>query len=215
MSGAEAIAVLGLVSSVITVVDSIKRVYEAASNTQGLPEAFREVYARLPIVQNILRIAKQQIEGGNANDGFYKGAQEIVENCCKKMQKLEEIFQKVMPADGASRAERYLSAVKTLGKGSRVENLMKGTLEDVQLLATNSGMMSVTSAQRKEVADAIKEVDALSPSLPEHALEETGFTAIHSGSGAINQASGDQYNNPGSGHIYHAHSMNFGANGKD
>ena len=65
---------------------------------------------------------------------------------------------------------------------------MKGMLENVQLLAINYGMTTVTDTQRNEVAEAIKEVAALPPSISEHAIEGTGFTAIHSGSGPINQA---------------------------
>lgn len=43
MSGAEVIAVLGVISSVIAIVDGTKKVYDAASDAHGLPEAFREV----------------------------------------------------------------------------------------------------------------------------------------------------------------------------
>lgn len=135
--------------------------------------------------------------------------------CGKKAQKLDELFKRVIPAEGVSRAERYLLAVRALGKGSRVETLMRGMLEDVQLLAIDHGMVNETESQRRMLGEAIKEVAALSPSLAELATEETGFTAIHSGSGAINQAQGDQYNNPGSGQIYHAQSMSFGSNGKN
>ena len=149
------------------------------------------------------------------NINFYNGAKDVVEGCKTKAKKLDELFQKVIPGDGASRAERYRSAIRTLGKGSRVETLMKGMLVDVQLLAINHGMTTVTDTQRKEVAESIKEVAALPPSIPEHAVEPNSLTAIHSGSGSINQAQGDQYNNPGSGQIYYAQSMAFGSNGKN
>ena len=202
MSGAEATVVLGVISSIISIVDGTKQVYDAVINAQGLPEAFYEVTARLLIVQNILGSAKRHVEGDTDEDSC-KGVKDIVEGCRRKAKKLEELFQKVIPADGAFRAERYLSAVRTLGKGSRVETLMKGILEDVQLLAINYSITTVTDTQRKEVAEAIREVAALLPSLLEHAIEGTGFTAIHSGSGPINQAQGDQYNNPGSSQIYY------------
>lgn len=214
MSGVEAIVVLGVISSVISIVDGTKQVFDAATNAQGLPEAFREVAARLQIIRNILGSTKRHIEDGNADENSYKGAREVVEGCKRKAEKLEAVFQKVIPADGASRVERYLSAVRTLGKGSRVEILMKGMLEDVQLLAIDHGMTTVADTQRKEVADAIEEVAALHPSIPENAIEGTGFTSIHSGSGPINQVQGDQYNNFGSGQIYHAQSMTFGSNSK-
>lgn len=64
MSGVEAITILGLISSIIAIVDGIKRVHDTASNTRGLPEAFREVAARLPIVQDISSSAKRHVEDG-------------------------------------------------------------------------------------------------------------------------------------------------------
>jgi hypothetical protein len=63
MSGAEATAVLRVIASIISIVDGAKKVYDAAANAQGLPEAFREVAARLPIVQNIIGLAKRHIDG--------------------------------------------------------------------------------------------------------------------------------------------------------
>ncbi|KAH8591628.1 SesA protein [Bisporella sp. PMI_857] len=215
MLGTEAIAVLGVIASIISIIDGTKQVYDAATNAQGLPEAFCEVAARLPIVRNILASAKRHIGEEDTDEDSCKEVKDIVEGCGKKAKKLEELFQKVISADGASRAERYVSAARTLGKGSRVETLMKGILEDVQLLAINYSMTTVTDNQRKEVAEAIKEVTALPPSIPEHAIEGIGFTAIHSGSGSINQAQGDQYNNLGSGQIYYAQSMTFGSHGKN
>jgi hypothetical protein len=50
MSGAEAILVLRVISSIISIIDGTKQVYDAAKNVQGLPGAFREVAARLLIV---------------------------------------------------------------------------------------------------------------------------------------------------------------------
>ena len=215
MSGAEAIAILGIISSVISIVDGTKQVYDAASNTNGLPEAFREVAARLPIVREILDSAERHIKEGGTNEDSCKAAKNVVEDCQSRAQKLEKLFQDVIPVDGASRAERYISAVKAVGKGNRVETLMKGMLEDLKLLAIKHGMVTETDRREKELIKAIEELAALRPSLSERATDEPAFIATHSGSGAIYQAQGDQFTNPGSGHFYHAHSMNFGSNGKN
>lgn len=47
MSGAEASFALHAISSIIAIVDATKKVYDTATNTEGLPEAFREVDCRL------------------------------------------------------------------------------------------------------------------------------------------------------------------------
>jgi hypothetical protein len=213
MSGAEAIAVLGVISAIISIVDGTKQVYNAATNAQGLPEAFREVTGRLPIVKNILGSAKQHIEKGDVEEDSCKGVRHVVEACEKKAKKLDELFHKAIPADGASDLKRYYKAVKACGRGNEVENLMKGMLEDLQLLACEHGMKTVTKAQQQQVAKAIVEVSAIPTSVPENVFQETGFTANNSGTGSqtnysaqgeyIAQGEARQYNSAGD-------AMNFG-----
>jgi hypothetical protein len=125
MSGAEAILVLGVISSIIAIVDGTKQVYDAATNAQGLPEAFREVAGRLPIVMNILVSTKQSIDNGYADEDSCKGVKNVVEACEKKAKKLDELFHKAIPVDGVSDLKQYYRAVKVWGKGNEVENLMK------------------------------------------------------------------------------------------
>jgi N-terminal domain on NACHT_NTPase and P-loop NTPases len=211
MSGTEVIAVLGVISSIIAIVDGTKQVYDAATNVQGLPEAFREVAGRLPIVTNILGSAKQQFDKGHINEESCKGVKQVIEACEKKAKKLNDLFHKAIPADGASDLKRYYKAVKACGKGNEVENLMKGILEDVQLLACEHGIKTATKAQQEEIAQAIREVSATAPSVPEHEFQETGFTANNYGPGTQNNAQGEyiaqgqarQYNSAGG-------TMNFG-----
>ncbi|KAH8749773.1 hypothetical protein F5882DRAFT_81723 [Hyaloscypha sp. PMI_1271] len=59
MSGAEAGFVISLIASVITIVDATKKVYNAAKDAKGQPEAFRQIAARLPLVIEILRSLKR------------------------------------------------------------------------------------------------------------------------------------------------------------
>jgi hypothetical protein len=211
MSGVEAIAVLGVISSIISIVDGTKQVYDAATNAQGLPEAFREVAGRLPIVRNILGSAKQHIDKGDVDEDSCKGVKHVVEACEKKAKKLDELFHKAIPTDGASDLKRYYKAVKACGKGNEVENLMKGMLEDVQLLACEYGMKTATKAQQEQIAQAITEVSAVAPSVPEHVFQETGFTANNSGPGTQNNAQGE-YIAQGSARQYNSGGgpMNFG-----
>ena len=205
MSDVEAIAVLGVVSSIISIVDGTKQVYDAATNAQGLPEAFREVAGRLPIVKNTLALTQQHIDRGDVDVNSYKGMKHVVEACEKKAKKLGNLFLKAIPTDSASDLKRYYKAVKACGKGNEVENLMKGILEDVQLLACERGMKTGTKAQQEQIVKAITEVSAVLPSVPEHVFHETGFTNTNSGPGTqynaqgeiIAQGSARQYNSAG------------------
>jgi hypothetical protein len=169
----------------------------------GLPEAFREVAARLPIVQRILCAAKRYIEEGDVEEDPWMGAKDLIKDCEEKTTKLKAIFQKVIPTDDAPRMKRYLSAVRTVGEGSRVETLMIKMLEDVQLLAINQGM---PDAQQREVAKAIKDVSALQSSIPMYAIQEPAFADINSGTGPETNYNppADQHNHFSGRKIYDA-----------
>ncbi len=204
MSGAEAIAVLGLISSVISIVDAIKQVHDAASSSTGLPVAFKDAATRLHIIRIILQSVESYIQETETDEEWRERAKCIVENCRVRAQKMKELFDKVIPADSAAKMERYLKAVRTLGKGSRVETLMKGTLEDLQLLAMSKSMIVESDDQKKELSRAIEEVTALPPSLPEQATNGSDVLAFHYGSGQIIQG----------GH-FQAETMSFGSHGKN
>ncbi|EHK99126.1 hypothetical protein M7I_4958 [Glarea lozoyensis 74030] len=202
MSGAEAILVLGVISSVVAIVDGTKQVYDAASNAQGLPEAFREVAGRLPIVKNILGSAERNIRDGHVDEA-----------ACKSMKPLIDRCKKVLPADDATRWVRYVSAAKTLGKGGGVETLMKGLLDDVLLIASKHGMETARADQVEQLKKAIEELSAISHSIPDSELDETSITNNNFGNGPMtnNNVSGNQkfQANFGSGEQFQAESQVF------
>ena len=158
---------------------------------KAFPEAFRDVADRLPIVKNILGSAKEYIDKGDVGEDSCKGVKHVVKACEKKAKKLDELFHKAITADGASDVQRYYKAVKAYGKGEEVESLMKGMLEDVQLLACERGIKTATQAQQEQIAQAITEVSAIPSSVPEHVFKETGILANNSGSGTQNIAQGE------------------------
>ncbi|KAL2046478.1 hypothetical protein ABVK25_011833 [Lepraria finkii] len=58
----EAGTVIGLISAVISIIEATKTVYDAAKDAKGQPKAFRQVVARLPLVNEILKSAKERIQ---------------------------------------------------------------------------------------------------------------------------------------------------------
>jgi hypothetical protein len=204
MSGVEAVAVLGVISSIISILDGARQVYDAATDVHGLPEAFREIAGRLPIVTNILGLAKQHIDTGNVSEASCQGVKRVVEACEKKAEKLDELFHKALPADGASGLKRYYKAVKSYGRGNEVEILMKGMLEDLQLVACEHGMKTATRGEQEQIVQAITDISAVAPSVPEHVFQEVGFTANNYGTGIQSNynVQGDQYSHSGSGKMY-------------
>jgi len=211
MSGVEASTVLGIISSIITVVDKTKTIYDAAKDAKGLPEAFREVAKRLPIAHNILAAAQERIEDEDVNVESCEGVEPVVKACKKKAKRLEEVFRKALPGADASVIEQYYKAVRILGKENKVETLMRGILEDIQLLTGYQIMFRVTADQEKQLARAISDVSALESSIPDTMpQQETQFSNIHNGDGPQYNCHGKQFVTVDSGRQWIAESMTFG-----
>lgn len=230
MSGAEAITVLGLISSVIAIVEASRDLYDAASSVDGLHEAFRTVSQNIPLVLNILRDCrkvqehidrdysstadadqKRDIEESN------KAVEPLLTTCKENVKRLQEIFQKVIPGDEASWLERYKKAAHAVlpGKKRKVEDLMKEILEKLQLLQTSRFFKSENEQKNekksKELETAIGQLSELSSSLPE---DEGQYSHYGSGAMFINPGLGTQHNYNQSGtsnsNQYNAHTLNIG-----
>ena len=211
MSGAEVVSILNLISSIITIVNQIEKVYDASTDRRGLPETFREALARLPVVRATLESAKEPFEKGEVDEASYTGVIQIVEACQSKVHKLESIIQETIPADGASFLKRYYEAVKALGKGNKVEKLVKSILRDVQLLAGERCMRIATASQQKQISQAITDVSALPSSVPEHVFQDSAFAANNLGPGT--QANALRGNIALGGHTAHDTAKQYIADG--
>jgi hypothetical protein len=200
MSGTEAGLVVGLISGAIAIIDATKKTYDAVRDSQGQPDAFRKVAARLPLVLSILKRAEADV--GNLDEDQQEELESIVTACREKAEKLSKIFNKVVRKDDDEWFDRYKKAVCTLGKGSKVEGLMEGLLKDIQAVACNRIMGSATLDQVKELSEAIKEMSEL----PSSIFDESGpvnQTHHSSGHNVANTGSGPQQNNYGNGSFYH------------
>ncbi|KAI7479424.1 hypothetical protein KC357_g4227 [Hortaea werneckii] len=231
MSGAEVITVLGLISSVITIIETSRDVFDAASSADGLHEAFRAVSQNIPLVLTILRDCKttqelveqdysltvdedlkHDIEESN------KAVKPLIQACQDDAKQLQQIFQKVIPEDGSSWVERYKKAARAVlpGKKRKVEDLMKNILEKLQLLHTSRFFKSenerTNEGRSKELDTAITQLSELSSSsLPENEGQYnhhgSGGMFVHPGSGTQNN-----YNQSGGygNKQYNAGTLNIG-----
>jgi alkaline phosphatase len=197
MSGVgETSLVMGMISSIISIVDATKQVYEAVEDEIGLPKNFKKSATKLPLISKILEDAEMYIK--KVDDDTKDAFKPTLEDCRAQATQLQELFAKVMPEEGDSRWDRYVKAARTIGKGGRVETLVGGILEDLQLLTTR--FPEVTTARGKEqLAKAVEEVSSMEPSLPDDFEQMPAY--VHYGSGAKNNntSSGIQHNNSGTG----------------
>ena len=208
MSGAE---VIGLISGTITVLDVITKLYVSLKDAQHLPQAFREVNDRLPLARNTLRIAEERIKV--IPDTESCGAMKpTVESCKGRAERLKNILQEVALEPDASRLHRYRLAVRRFGKESRVEELMKGMLEDVHLLAGNRAIKAATETQVGELLKAIQELSDVPPSVADEKNTSPTFAVFGNGHQFNNTGEGVQNIHSGNGHQYFATTIDVGKN---
>jgi hypothetical protein len=167
MSGAEPLAVLGAISSVIAIVEASKEIYEAARNLQGLHETFRKVSDNIPIILSTLHQAellqKQAVEAHKeSNDAARKhiieeesrAVEPIMSLCRTNAETLSGIFASIIPNHKASQVRRYANAVRNSmpGKKQKVQHILRETLESLQLLHTYHSFNTMTTMGQLQVA---------------------------------------------------------------
>jgi len=137
---------------VITIIETSRDLFDAASSADGLHEAFRAVSQNIPLVLNILRdcknvqarIDRDYIQSTDDDlkrdiEDSTKAVEPLILACGENARRLQDIFQKVVPEDDAGWAERYKKAAYAVmpGKKRKVEDLMREILEKPQLLHTS------------------------------------------------------------------------------
>ncbi|KAK7968784.1 hypothetical protein PG988_007857 [Apiospora saccharicola] len=209
MSGAgEGAAMLGLISGALTIIEAVQKVYDAAKNAEDIPKAFQEVALRLPLLRETLEIVEQQCNRDDFDDLASSEVLSSVRRIKKKLRKLETIFNKCIPTEDSSRFERYILALRTLGKDHKVEKLMKSLLETSQDIVNHHSIRAATADQVDRLGKALKDISALEPSVPDNVIEDPNISArnVHTGSGDLNTASGNarQFNARDNARHYHA-----------
>ncbi|KKP06487.1 hypothetical protein THAR02_01445 [Trichoderma harzianum] len=210
MSGIE---IIGLISSIITLVDTAGQIYKAIKNAENLPPAFEEAARRLPLIHSTLKVAQDRLTK-TGDTATFEALKPTVENIKKQAESLTNILQEIALHPNGSKLHRYRVVVRRLGKGSQVEDLMKSMLGDVQLVAENQAIRAATEAQMTEL---LEQVQALSPmaSPPETPVPKDYKAATVSyfanGQQFNNVGSGTQNNNSQGGRQYFAQSMDFRA----
>ncbi len=187
----EAALILGLISSIITVVESTKKIYDAANDKSGLPKAFREVNSKLPLVISVLDEARKQNQN---TQQFTSEIEPVLRSCEDEAKDLRTVFDKAIPPDSAPWYERYRKAARAVrpGRTRKVESLMADILKNLQLLQGHHLFRNVATS--KELQAALQDILSVArddPSLP----DDPSTTIYSTGQGSnFNTGSGTQKN---------------------
>lgn len=181
---AEAVTIVGLIGSVVSISDAILEAYKIAKDAQKLPEAFAVVSERMPVVQRTLLI----VESNYRRNEDEPAIRQCLTTCKEKAEDLQYIFEEVCTVEKDGVLRRYRKALKTLtpGRGDKVENLFKDILDTLHTL--HAFHMFKNLIPIEDLKAAIEEVANVEPSIS----DSTNTTIYSSGPGAMfNNGSGE------------------------
>lgn len=195
MSGLD---VISSISAIISLLDASIKIYDSAQKDIKLSATFDVVRRRLPVLlhtletcKNHLKLRKDAIPGD-----VCEALEKSLDACDAKASNLRGIFEKIIPGESDTWEKRYLKVLRRIGKGNKVEELMRSMAEDVQLIVNHDAVRSANAKQNLELENIIKEMNEVDSSVPN---EENMVMTFSSGGGAqtnnLNIGSGQQINN--------------------
>ena len=147
---AEAIAVVGVVSSIVQLVDFGSKVSQRLNDFQSslgeIPNVFRHVKADLPILLETLNQTKDAVEKGNMKEETKKALLVVVIECQTQITLLDDLISKSIPKEGDSWRKKTSKAILSLGQDAKVAKITTILRTHVQSL-TNYRVAALTQLQ--------------------------------------------------------------------
>jgi hypothetical protein len=193
---------LSITAATLAIIGGISKTYNIIKDLKGLPKAFKEVGENLNLVKETLDLAHAQFQADNIKVSVQKAINPILAECHDKAELLKKIFKQIEAKMGSDEDTKewatligwYRKALR-MSKANRVEELMKGILEGLEVLATFQifNTAAQATAQTEKLELAIKKLAEVDPSLSDSDPEAGGddFKLIVNGE----RATGNLYSN--------------------
>ncbi|KAI4090169.1 MAG: hypothetical protein L6R37_007936 [Teloschistes peruensis] len=122
---AEAAATIGLVASIASLIDlSAKvasRIRDFTSKSSDVPETFRSLSTRLPLLTATLYHIQSQAEAGHLPEDVSRALNAVVDDTSEQISTVQISLSKMLPSFGASKLEQASKALKSLAKEDRIQ----------------------------------------------------------------------------------------------
>jgi len=135
---AEALAVVGVVASIVQLIDFgskvLLRLNEFQSNAREIPKTFQHVKAELPVLLDTLEQTKTAIETGSIRDETKKALLPAIDGCRTQIESLDILIMKVLPLAGDSWRERSRKMISSLRQDAKVRKIRSDLQGYIQTL---------------------------------------------------------------------------------
>ena len=165
---AEAVAIIGLVASIASLVDLsakvVSRLHDFTSKSSEVPESFRSLSTRLPLLTATLQHIQSQAEDGRFSDDVTKALKVVIDDTSKQVSDIRISLSKVLPSDGASKLERALKALKSLAKEDKVQRALEKIYGNNDILVLHQTTRHVDTGDC--ILEALSKLSVIPPTLP-------------------------------------------------
>lgn len=138
MSGAEALAIIGLISNIASFVDYgkkiVDRLHEYQTQVKEVPKSLRDIKLQLPLLLDTLDETKEQAEAGLVDEDTQRALLPVVEGCSKQIQELEDILVKILPSETDHRWQVRRKALSSVHQERKVRAIGDTLQRYVQIL---------------------------------------------------------------------------------
>ncbi|KAH7348516.1 hypothetical protein BKA65DRAFT_261707 [Rhexocercosporidium sp. MPI-PUGE-AT-0058] len=145
---AEALAVVGIVASIIQIVDFsskvLHRLEEFQTSLGEIPESFRHIKAELPLLQGTLQQTGVAIDAGLVCDATKRALLPVITGCTEQIKLLDSILAKMVATPADSGPKKIPKAISSVKNDPKVERIMKTLRQYVGTLTFYHASISST-----------------------------------------------------------------------
>src|SRR6266568_1890549 len=145
---AEALAVAGVVASIVQLVDFGSKVLHRLNDFQSglgeIPKIFRHVKSELPILLETLNRTKDAVEKGSIKEETKKALLLVVNECQTQITLLDDLISGSMPQAGDSWRKKTGKAILSLGQDAKVAKITTILRTHIQSLTNYRIAASIT-----------------------------------------------------------------------
>jgi hypothetical protein len=153
MAGAEVIAVLGLASSVIQVVDCGKRVLDRISEFRR-NMAFQDIALQIPLLINDVKTLDSPHYRQLLDTATEQALIRVLEGCLRQLNALDSLIQGMKPEKTASMLFRTWKGVRSFGKDTKLREIMGKLAEYKSTITLHFSARHVQTLKKPNVLDS-------------------------------------------------------------
>ncbi|EXJ80707.1 hypothetical protein A1O3_06991 [Capronia epimyces CBS 606.96] len=149
---AEAAAIIGLVASISSLIDLssrvVSRLHEFTTRTSDIPESFRALSIRLPLLTATLERISFRTESDRLPQDVTQALKAVVDNTSEQVAVIQTCVSKIVPPVGASKVDRALKALKGLAKEEKMQQALEKIHKNIDTILLHQTTQQIDTSDR-------------------------------------------------------------------